>query len=168
MSELTSKILESGLIDEATANLMVKWGVLDDSALDVLAKNKLQSAGREELLKFAESVEAELEKARKLRETTLDLNQLKWPIQVDIFDNNQPSVKLASSVQVLVDRMGRYYFRPLDMATMPPLVPGYWISVANKSDPQHDLYTGTTREQILEVTELYIGDQVAAIQVSTK
>jgi hypothetical protein len=157
VNELSKKILESGLVDEATARMMEKWGILDEGAADLAKKSTLKDATREQLMKFADDVGEEVDKQRRLKETMLDLNQLKWPAFVGIFDpTKSPSV--VHRVTALVDRMNRYYFRPQD-AAKEWFVPGGLVLSGPEDKKQ---------ETILEVTELFIGDQVAAIQVSVQ
>ena len=55
------------------------------------------------------------------------------------------------------DRFGRYFFRPEDLRKgKVKIVPGYYISHPDKP------------ELILEVDSLYVGEEVAAIQVSVQ
>lgn len=168
MSELSKKILESGLVDEATARLMERWGVLEEGSADLAKEAMLKNRGREELIKFADAIEVELDKARKLRETNLDINQMKWPVHIrSIRGAENGSIigrpYITGSLTAMIDRMGRYYFRPADVQ-MAWFVPGYAIERDVSAQGQRHNQT----EIILEVSELYVGDQVAAIQVSTK
>jgi hypothetical protein len=155
MSDLSRKILESGLIDETTARMMEKWGVLDEGSADLAKKATLKDATREELIQFAEDIGEEVDKQRRLKETMLDLNHLLWPIQVGIWGGGDQRIYRVTG---LVDRMGRYYFRPCD-APQEVLVPGFTVLSG---------YQDTKKETILEVTPLYVGDDVAAIQVSVQ
>jgi hypothetical protein len=174
MSDLTKKILESGLVDEATASLMERWGLLDEGSSDMAKQAMLKNRGREQLMKFADSIEEELEKARKLRETNLDLNQLKWPVEIfairAVANPDHPELGpngtqfLAGGIHAVIDRLGRYYFRPQEVQAK-WLVPGFIIEREVAPDGRKKLLKGET---ILEVSELYVGDQVAAIQVSTQ
>ena len=155
MSELTKRILESGLVDEATASMMEKWGVIPEGSAELAKRQELKDATRGELLKFAEDIGAEVDKHRRLKETMLDLNQLRWPATVKI-GNGKNDLRVGPFTAV-VDRMGRYYFQP-DLDTKKWLIPGYALFNAERNEV----------DTILEVTELFVGDQVAAIQVSTK
>lgn len=156
MKELTKKILESGIVDEATAEMMEHWGYLEPGAAELAKKATLRDATREQLMKFGEELGEELEKERKLKETMLDLNQLRWPVQVGVWNNRSDESSRVLRVTALVDRMGRYYFRPADVPK-DALVPGFVVMSG---------YEDMKKETILEVSELYVGDQVAAIQVS--
>ena len=161
MKELTKKILESGLVDETTALMMEKWGILEAGAADLTKKATLLDATREQLINFAEEVEEVVEKNRqgRLQETMLDLGRLKWPAVCYTVLKREGSDQFSFSpkVHVLVDRMGRIYFRPQDVDEG-MLVPGRELRVEGTR-------AGGT---ILEVTELFIGDEIAAIQVSVK
>jgi hypothetical protein len=165
MNELMKKILESGLVDEATAKLMEKWQALPEGSAELTQGRavRLSEETQEVLTKFAEGVGYEVEKQRKLRETVLDLQQLKWPVNAMIVD---PRGDVRTFVSGLMDRFGRYYFRPQDVMKE-WFVPGFTLcrQVANAPSV---LGPGTLSETILEVTELYAGDEVIAIQVSTQ
>lgn len=161
MSELTKKILESGLVDETTAKLMEKWGFLEEGSSDLAAgkaealeRATVEKDVRETLIKMAERIGHDVDTLRRSRETMLDLNQLRWPASVFVSkpDGSSPSAVL----DALIDRMGRYYFRSQDV-NVKWFVPGYLIT-----------RNGNVPETILEVSELFLGDQVVAVQVSTK
>lgn len=158
MSELTKRILESGLVDEATAELMEHWGALPEGSAD-LAKGKseaLAKATKATLTKLAEKIGSEADTVRRLRETVLDLNQIKWPTEVNVFG---PDGEVARHVVCVIDRMGRFFFRPQDVKKE-WFVPGFVLRRTEN--------TKMPEETILEVSELFIGDQVVAIQVSTR
>jgi hypothetical protein len=155
MSELTKKILESGLVDAATASMMEKWGVIPEGSAELARHKELEGATKEQLIKFAEDIGNEVDKQRRLKETMLDLNQLRWPAKIEI--SNGKNDILVGPFTAIVDRMGRYYFQP-NLDTLKWLVPGFVLHNRELSES----------ETILEVTELFVGDQVAAIQVSTK
>lgn len=157
MNELTSKILASGLVDEAMAKIMEHWGYLPEGMSELVHKAELTNATREQLIAFAEKVGDEVDKARRLKETMLDLNQLRWPVETTVYDEKLGEV-FTDAKSALIDRMGRYYFRPQDITTA-QLVPGRRLF--RKGGPLDG-------ETILEVTELFVDDQVAAIQVSVQ
>ena len=161
MSDLTKKILESGLVDEHTAALMERWGYLPEGAA-AIAKDKseeLQKATREQLSRLAEEIGTEVERRLKLKESMLDMEKIRWPVMVDIW-NGIRTTKVAHAVTGVIDRMGRYYFRPLDVE-MVWFRPGFHICrFKGETQPVY--------ETILESTELYMEDQVMAIQVTTK
>lgn len=166
---LAQKILESGLIDAATALQMVHWGFLPEGS-DKVAETKskeLANAPREKLVALADSIAEEVEKDRKLRETMLDLNQLRWPTKVRITPAVGVEVAFnpARTFYAMIDRMGRLYFRPADVKKA-WLQPGFILTRENADDPLAG--PALRSETILEVTELYTGDEVAAIQVSTR
>ena len=164
MSTLTEKFLKSGLVDKATAEILERWGALPDGASDLTQKEELKNATHAQLVKFAEDIGDEVEKNRRLKETMLDLNQLRWPTMVAIYDDSTSEKPIASPVDALIDRMGRYYFRAQDVKRG-WFVPGYRLT-RNKVESGHEI--DMINETILEVTELFIGEEVAAIQVSTE
>jgi hypothetical protein len=164
MSELTNKILESGLVDEHTAVLMEKWGYLPEGAA-AIAKDKeniLKNATKEQLTKLAEGIGEEVERKLRLKESMLDLDKIRWPVVVDIWKG---TAVVAHKIVGVIDRMGRYYFRPADVQ-MGWFVPGYTIA---RSVVSGSIDTSKNHiETILESTELYLNEQVMAIQVSTR
>jgi hypothetical protein len=156
MKETTQKILESGLVDETVILMLEKLGTLPDGASEIAKKATLKEATRDQLMKFGEELGEAIDKERRLRETMLDLNQLRWPTEVHIFSHGR---EVARHVVCIIDRMGRFYFRHQDVKKE-WFVPGYQMR-RTENDTMR-------METILEVSELYTGDQVAAIQVSTK
>jgi hypothetical protein len=151
---LTKKILESGIIDESMAAIMERWGALPEGAAALAANKDIEHATKAQLIKLADEVGDEVEKALRLRESMLDLDKLKWPVTVTV--RAPEGLVIPEAVTALIDRVGRYYFRAQDIGAQ-FLVPGYVI--VN--------FPSLSEETILEVTELYVGEDVAAIQVST-
>lgn len=156
MNTLSKLMLESGLIDEAMAKMFQRYGIIDETASEATKRSSMESATRDELVRFADRVEEEVEKRRKIRESMLDLNQIRWPVMVSIYDGD----KYLAQITGVIDRLGRYYFRAQDVKRA-WFSPGFtFFRVEHSGD--------IGREAILEVTELSIGEEVAAIQVSTK
>jgi hypothetical protein len=165
MSDLTRKILSSGLVDEYTATLMEKWGYLPEGAA-AIAKDKenvLKNATKEQLTKLAEDIGDEIERKARLKESMLDLDKIRWPAMVSIW--NAEGVPLAHHIGAVIDRLGRYYFRPADVKS-DWLVPGF--SLTRTVSISTDFQNKEETETILEVTSLYVDETVMAIQVSTK
>lgn len=157
MSALTKKILESGLVDEATARMMEKWGVLPEGSSDLVQQQTLKDATRSQLMKFAEDIGDEVEKHHRLKETMLDLKTIRWPATVSVWAETH-RVSGEHPIHAVIDYMGRYYFRPGDV-DLSWFVPGRRI-VRGPGIGTH--------ETIMEVTELFVGDDVAAIQVTAR
>jgi hypothetical protein len=169
MRPLTRKILESGLIDVATATLMERWGALPEGAAALAADKTIETATRAQLVRMADEIGEEAEKALKLRESLLDLDKIKWPVHLSIYkptsrvglEFSSADILLGDRVETnitaVIDRAGRYYFRPSDIQSN-SLIPGYVIVREHRQG---------FFETILEVTELFVGSDVAAIQVST-
>ena len=162
MSDLTKKILESGLVDETTAKLMERWGYLPEGSSELavgkaeaLERATVEKDIRATLTKMAEKIGHDVDALRKTRETMLDLTHLRWPVTVML--KSSQGLMHADSLTALIDRMGRYYFRPQDVEKT-WLIPGHLI--VN--------FPSMREETVLEVTDLFVGDSVAAIQVSTK
>lgn len=180
MSELTKKILESGLVDQATAELMERWGYLPDGSSDLAAgkaealmRATVEKDVKETLNKLAERIGAEVDSLRRSRETMLDLNHLRWPVEIDSIRGRYPDDTeiadgatkfIAGGMTAVIDRMGRYYFRPQDVSRE-WLRPGFTLTRKVSPDGKKFIYR---EETILEVTELSVGEQLAAIQVSTQ
>ncbi len=163
MKELTKKVLESGLVDQKTVELMEKWGTLPEGSAELAKDPKLKDATKADLMKFAEEIGYEVEKRAKLHESMLDLDKIRWPATVTVLSLHGDRSDLSQATQVVgdvscvIDRMGRYYFRYQDVS---PgwFVPGYIIRRYNASQP----------EEILESDVIYIGEQPVCVQVTTR
>lgn len=156
MKPIVEKVLASGLVDKATAQLMEVWGYLPEGSVEKVNEDKLQNATKEQLTQLANDLAVEVEKEHALRETYLDLERLKWPTK--IIDIVRPDILgeqlLAVDLVALIDRMGRYYFRIQDVK-QEWFVPGYLMRRA------------TGPEKILQSQVLYVGEQGVCLQVST-
>lgn len=154
---LIDKVLESGLVDRGTAQLMELWGYLPDGSADKVNEDKLKNATQETLAKLANDLAVEVEKEHALRETYLDLERLKWPVTIMCISKPVSAEErqiLASDLVAVVDRMGRYYFRIQDVKEE-WFVPGY------------SLERKTGIEKILQSQVLYIGEKGVCIQITT-
>jgi hypothetical protein len=154
VSEIVDKVLRSGLIDKHTAELMEHYGMLPAGASDTVGK-----LAKDQMKKLAQELAEMMEREHILRETMLDLEKLRWPAHVMIRPTAGATVPrgLFSHVfDVMLDKMGRYYFRPQDVKKE-WLVLGYAL---DRIGPDR-----ADSETIIEVTDLFLGDQVAAIQV---
>lgn len=70
MKELTKKVLESGLIDRATAALLEKWGALDPDETDLVGRERIT---KQTLHDFVEDLELLLQpEAIERKEVQLD------------------------------------------------------------------------------------------------
>lgn len=181
MKVLTEKILKSGLIDKHTAALMEKYGILEEGATDRVNEHALEHATREQLIKLADELSDAADESDALRETALDLERLRWPTSVCIYHPKEfdaPPAEppppeagmtvrarkmVAGSVDAVMDRMGRYYFRIQDVKKE-WFVPGYIFERVT----QTELMKKKVLEEVLEVQPLSIGEDVVCIQVSTR
>ncbi len=167
MKSLTEKILKSGLIDKHTAQIMERWGQLPEGASDIVQENALENATKEQLARLAEEIAEEVETESRIKETSLDLNTLRWPKTVRrIVRPNREAGALSTvgsiiayDLSAVVDRMGRFYFRAQDVIKE-WFVPGFVI--------EHDIAGKPVSNEILEVTELFVGETIVAIQVSVR
>lgn len=156
MKPIVEKVLSSGLVDKATAQLMEQWGYLPEGSADKVNEDKLKGATQETLTKLANDLAVEVEKEHALRETYLDLERIRWPAPIEAVSKPMPGQNetIASNLVSVVDRMGRYYFRIQDV-DKEWFVPGYFLK-RNGSD-----------EKILQAQVLYVGEQGVCIQVTT-
>lgn len=157
MKPIVEKVLESGLVDKATAQLMEQWGYLPAGSVDKVNEDKLKNATQETLKALANDLAIEVEKEHALRETYLDLERMKWPVSnitLKKATREDGDPLLAKNLAAVVDRMGRYYFRIQDVK-QEWLVPGYY------------LIRESGEEKILQSQVLYVGEQGVCIQVST-
>lgn len=163
MKPVVEKVLASGLVDKHTAALMERWGYLPEGASDKVNSDALKNATKAQLTKLAEEIGDEVAKENLLRETSLDLERLRWPTEVTIF--NQKSETIVYKLKGMIDRMGRLYFRSQDIKES-WFVPGYTLRRS-----AHDVNTGVemvVREEILESGHLFIGDNPVAFQVTVR
>lgn len=154
MNPLTEKVLKSGLIDKATAELMEKFGMLEEGAASKVEENILKNATKEKLEQITEALAEEVERQQTLRETYLDLNRLRWPVKVSVW--NGLSKVVDHDIDAVIDREGRYYFRAQDVDEH-WFVPGYVI-----------VRKGKKRETILESQKLFIDETAVCLQVQTQ
>jgi hypothetical protein len=174
MSELTKKVLESGLVDKATAELMERWGYLKPGSADAVKEDALKDATKSTLTKLAEDLGEEVEKQYHMRETYMDLERIRWPVNVDIIEwiKFHPEAKnsrryLSFNLRGVIDRMGRYYFRIQDVKEA-------WFTPGNTivSDlPPSTDGAASERGKLETITEsqiLYVNEQPVCWQVSVK
>lgn len=156
MKPIVEKVLESGLVDRATAQLMEQWGYLPDGSADKVKEDALKGATQATLRDLANNLAVEVEKEHALRETYLDLERIRWPADVVgiTIGSGEVEVALAGKLPAVMDRMGRYYFRIQDVKEE-WFVPGYI------------LHREKAEEKILQSQVLYIGEQGVCIQVTT-
>jgi hypothetical protein len=153
VNPLTEKVLRSGLIDKATAELMERFGILEEGASEKVDEDVLKNATREKLVAITESLAIEVERENRIKETYLDLERIRWPVTLSLGDR-EGNFRALSAV---IDRQGRYYFRFQDVDTK-WFVPGYHIQRDDK----------TRVETVLEVQTLYIEDKPVAVQVTAQ
>lgn len=156
MKPIVEKVLASGLVDKATAELMEKWGYLPEGSAEKTDEDKLKNATQETLTKLASDLATEVEKEHALRETYLDLERLRWPQAIDGIYKPQVGqpFEVALNLMSVVDRMGRYYFRIQDV-DKEWFIPGYYLRKKGID------------EKILQAQVLYIGEQGVCVQVTT-
>jgi hypothetical protein len=167
MKPIVQKVLESGLIDKGTADLMEIWGYLPHGASESVNEGALADATQEKLKNLAKDLGNAIEKEHHLRETYLDLERLRWPATVYIGfpkeaynGGSKLTTTLAHTtpLQAVMDRMGRYYFRIQDVDEK-WFVPGFILS---RESPR-----GLREEMITQSQVLYSGVQGICVQVST-
>jgi hypothetical protein len=166
MKPLVRKVLESGLVDKGAAQMMELWGYLPRGAADHVDESRLEGATKEKVTELARDLANEIEKEHHLRETYLDLEKLRWPVEITL--HMLPTVEggrvgLAGptpKLTAVVDRMGRYYFRIQDV-NPDWFVPGLKITRESPKD-------GHIVETIYQSQVLYIGQVGVCVQVSVE
>ncbi len=156
---IIKKILESGLVDKATIQMMEKWGTLPPGSSDLVKEDALKDATQDVLLNLASDLSDIIEKEHTIRETALDLERIRWPATVTI-TNPEGMKVIATDIPSVMDRMGRYYFRLNDVPES-WLVPGYLL--VRRLDSKR-----VSHEYITEYGKLYSNDKPVCFQVSTK
>lgn len=160
MKPIVEKILASGLIDRATAQYMEQIQLLPDGATDLVREDALKNATQEHLTRLAEDLATEVEKEHKVRETSLDLERIKWPVLVTISKPVSEGLEaVRSSIPGVMDRMGRYYFR-VEEVDEAWFVPGYIVGRQSSKDES------VVRGILTESQILYVGDAPVCWQVS--
>lgn len=163
---LTETILKSGLVDKSMARMLEHWGNLPSGAADLVPEDEdhLKKATKAELDSLVENISSEVEKARLLKESQLDLDRLRWPTKVGL--RNEQQDVIASQVPAVIDRMNRLYFRMEDIDEK-WFVPGFTLSrqVPDKAIPGCVKIVDSI---ITESTVLYLGDQPVCLQVSSQ
>jgi len=154
MKPLTEKILRSGLVDKHTAEMMERYGILEEGASEKVNEDALKSATREQLVRLADELSEEVEKSNILRETALDLERLRWPVKISILNG---TILTKDGLNAVIDRQGSYYFRAQDVKKE-WFVPGYSI---RREGVAKD-------EMLLESQELFLEETPVCIQVSTR
>lgn len=163
MTEIVDKVLSSGLVNRATIKLMEQWKYLPEGSSDKVKEDALVGATQEVLTKLADDLANEVEKVHRIKETSLDLDRIKWPATIESIWTGTRIV--AKDVLCVVDRMGRYYFRIQDVDES-WFIPGYNF---HRRQTAGEAAQGKLKsEVILESQVLYVGDQKACIQVSTE
>jgi hypothetical protein len=137
MKMLTKKLLEAGLISQSIAQMLEKWGYIDDTMVS-LNRNITE----EELTKLAEDIETLVED-HSVKETKLEVHVKKPPIQ--LWDRH---FKLYWAVE---DEMGRFIVSPYS-----ELRRGEKVAKS----------TETEWATVLEVEELYENDKVCALLIT--
>jgi hypothetical protein len=165
MKPIVEKVLSSGLIDKATAELMEVWGYLPGGASSKVNEDALKNATQEKVSGLAKELANELEKEHHLRETYLDLERVRWPalVRLDIPSNmvaKKDTIMPIAHLAGVVDRMGRYYFRLQDV-NPDWFVPGFIITQSTAAGEQK-------QERIYQSQVLYIGEQGVCVQVSVE
>lgn len=159
MKPIVEKVLKSGIVDRGMVELLERWGNLPEGSSELLKNETLKDATKEQLQKFAEDLANEVATAHILKETNLDLDRLKWPIEVSVLD--QYKAQIACKVTAVIDRMNRYFFRIQDVKKE-WFTPGFTIV---RNDPHNN---ELRKETILEADTVFVGPDPVAIQVTTR
>lgn len=163
---LSQTILKSGLVDKSMARMLEHWGHLPSGAADLVPEDEdhLKKATKAELDTLVEDISVEVEKARILKESQFDLDRLRWPTKVDLYDEKEKLV--LSKHPALIDRMNRLYFRMEDIK-QEWFVPGFRIR-RFRNDLDQPGCVKPVDGRVTECTVLYADDQPVCIQVSSQ
>jgi hypothetical protein len=158
---IVRKVLESGLVDKATAAMLEQMGMLPSGASELVKEDRLKDATQGIVMHLAEELADAIEKEHVVRETALDLSRIRWPAYISISNPEGPSLSpIIDNLACVMDQMGRYYIRFTD-ANERWFVPGFVV--------RRPLHTNRiSSEYITESQKLYIGDKPICFQVSTK
>ena len=156
---VVEKVVKSGLVDRHTVALMERWGMLPEGSTESVP-DLIRRLAKEQLSQLADDLEQEIEREMAMRETRLDLDRLRWPVEVDVFHGDQEQVAFLA-LRGVTDRMGKYYFRPEDVRTEEAIAPGMWIVLRTGGVPE-------APEEVLEVQPLYVGNAVVCLQVTVR
>jgi hypothetical protein len=152
---IIEKVLASGLVDRSVAEYMEKLGLLPEGAVEIVNEDALKGATKEHLTTLAKDLAEEVEREHKIRETSLDLDRLRFPVTVEIEDGLKT---VRENVPGVVDRMGRFYFNIVDVDKS-WLTVGYTISRRTYDNMK-------LGGHIVEAQLLYVGDAPVCWQVS--
>lgn len=170
MKPIVEKMLRSGLVDRATAELMERYRMIPDGASEIVREDALKDATQAQLAKLAEDLATEVEKEHRIKETHLDLERIRWPATVRLARAVKGSASnyetFVQELSAVTDRKGRFYFRMNDVKAE-WLTPGYVIC-QNVPDPENPTATVSIAHLILEVQPLYIGDDAICYQVAVQ
>lgn len=144
MKPLTKKILEAGLVEKTSVQLMEKWGQIDRGASSLVNHEALKGVTEETFNKFAEEVEVLMDEDREaFKETKLEF-RVGEPLCANWGESKVP-------LALFRDNMGNFLFS-LNLESM--AVPGSKFR---------------TRDgcvwRILDKQTLYLGDNPYLIQV---
>lgn len=151
MKQLTKKILEAGLVEANTVHLMEKWGQVERGSSELVGSKDLRAATENTLTKFAEEIEALIEKEREeLRESRLAFQVGAPFLATWVEQKPEAADTLVRDVVLFKDNMGNFLF-PIDEDTH--IIPGAILRVGNEEFV------------VLQKEKLFVGEQPYTIQV---
>ena len=150
MKQIVKKILEAGLVEKNAVLLMEKWGQIERGSAELVGNKDLREATEHSLTKFAEEVEALIEKDREqVRESRLAI-QVGAPFLASWFAQAGVGGEIVRGVVLYKDEMGNLLF-PISEDSF--IIPGAILRVGDKE------FT------VLEKQQLFVGQQPYVIQV---
>ena len=150
MKQIVKKILEAGLVEKNAVLLMEKWGQVDRGSSELVGTKDLRATTEEAFTRFAEEVEALIEKEREeLRESRLAIQVGdpflgSWATQAGI------GGEIVRGVVLYKDEMDNFLF---------PVSEDKFIT------PGATLRVGEEEFTVLEKHKLFVGQQPYVIQV---
>ena len=159
MTEIMEKIMKSGIIEKSAVELLEQWGYIKPGSASLVDEDKLKDATVATLTNMAKDLSYEIVKERLLKEGRLEVDSLRWPVVVSIYETVQNSLAsklLADSINALIDSFGRYYFRYEDVKES-------WFKPSNVISKKG----GSKYELIRESQNLSNATSIVCIQVAT-
>lgn len=160
MNPLTEKVLRSGLIDKAMVELLEKSGSLPEGSTDKVKEDALKDASIGVLTRLADDMAVLMEREQKIRETYLDLKNLKWPAVIWIGTSSGAS-RASGPFTAMMDGMGRYFIRFQDAKKE-----DFVIGAPVRRERGQEIVVDGPEEILSECQVLYVDQKPVCYQLS--
>jgi len=141
--------------------------LLPKNSTSVVNEETLKNATREQLLKLTEELANVVVEHQKVRETSLDINKLKWPTIIEIVvnrENSSPKAVITKQIPALIDTVGRLFIR-YDEVKESWFRPGFILERKAHKGVDKKI---TITEVILESDIFYVGEKPVCIQLTVR